>query len=105
MGAGQALQWLGTAVHQAAAALENTAPSTLTRIRIVANTTAGMPDKQRCWSPGQGGWTHNEYQLHEEADEAHHHETNSCLGADPVELCSRREATRGKPSTISSSFT
>jgi hypothetical protein len=31
--------------------------------------------------------THNEYQLHEEADEAHDHEANSCLGADLVELC------------------
>jgi hypothetical protein len=31
--------------------------------------------------------THNEYQLHEESDEAHHNETNSSLGADLVELC------------------
>lgn len=30
--------------------------------------------------------TYNEYQLDEEADETHHHETDGCLGADPVEL-------------------
>jgi hypothetical protein len=50
--------------------------------------------QQQRWKVVATAGTHNKYQLHEEADEAHHNETNSGLRADLVELCTRRGTAR-----------
>ena len=36
--------------------------------------------------------THNEYELHKEADEAHHHESECSLRAYLIEFCKRRNS-------------